>query len=171
MADAYKLQIKLGTAEFTAEGPEKSVKDDYREFLKAIADKATAAAVAGKPSNGGNGNGAVERTPLEGSSLAHIYKRDGDIVSLRHLPDSPNRTADAALLLLYGYRELAGVEDVPVTKLNEGLRKSGLTFERIDRFLPMHSTLFRKGGQRSGSWYTLNNQGIAQVEQWLKDWK
>jgi len=168
MADIpYKLQIKIGTSEFSAEGPENSVKEAYEQFLKALASPAT-------PAVTGDGRTPM-REPLSGgladiTILDQVFIKDGEIISLRHLPSTATPSADAAILLLYGYRRLCAIDDVPVIRLNEGLRKSGLNFDRVDRFLGIHSSLYRKGGQKSGSRYSLNNQGVAQAERWLHEW-
>ena len=168
MADVpYKLQIKIGNAEFLAEGPEATVKDAYEQFLKTLAGSPPTVAQA---SNRQSGRETITGGPIDISVLDQVFVKDGDVVSLRHLPTGATAAADAAILLLYGYRRLAGLEDVPVMRLNEGLRKSGLNFDRVDRFIAIHSTLYRKGGQKSGSRYSLNNQGVAQAERWLNDW-
>jgi hypothetical protein len=186
MSDApYKLQIKIGSAEFTAEGPEETVKEAYDAFMKAIMTPAVGPAV-GAVTGSSNAKGisiaaadlsmtghpplVLIQGALDATVLERAFKREGEIISLRHLPPTPNKIADAAIVLMYGYMKITGIEDVPVTKLNEGLRRSGLNLSRLDRELGVNHALFRKGGQRSGGRYTLNNQGIKQAEDWLKDW-
>ena len=174
MADTpYKLQIKIGQSEFSAEGPEATVKDAYDRFLEAI--RAATAPVAAQSAAGhlslvgGTPTLSIDseatRLPLD-----RVFKRDGDIVSLRHLPSTANKIADSAILLIYGYMKVAALDEVPITKLNEGLRESGLNIQRLDRYLGVHQSLYRKGGQKSGGRFTLNNLGLRQAEEWLKDW-
>ena len=167
MDNPYKLHIRLGEAQFDGEGPQDSVRADYSAFLDAykvfqgtVPQISPVVPAAAKPM--GIADGLLQKA----------FVRKEDIVSLRHLPPSDNstRAADAAILLLYGFKKLAAVEDVPVTKLNEGLRDSGLTIDRIDRFIGVHGQLFRKGGQRSGGRYSLTNPGEAQAEKWLNEW-
>jgi hypothetical protein len=173
MDSDYKLHIKLGPSiEFNGEGPEQSVREDYDQFLKALPTLQAAIqptltsqyAQAEKPTERAAG--------VDDALLQKAFLRDGDIVSLRHLPpsDRTNRNADAAILALYGFKKVLGQDDVPVTKLNEALRRSGITMERIDRFITAHMHLYRKGGQRSGGRYSLNNQGEIVAEDWLKQW-
>ena len=166
----YKLQVKIGQAEFLGEGPEQKVTDAYDRFLKALD---TSQRGQGLPVHLAASSGVTE--PVMGWEIGQklfdrVYKRDGEIVSLRHLPTTANRIADAAILLIYGYMKLSNLDEVPVTKLNEGLRASGLNIERLDRHLGVHQALFRKGGQKSGGRYTLNNQGVKQAEEWLHAW-
>lgn len=168
MDDPYKLHIRLGEAQFDGEGPQDSIRADYTAFLEAYkvfqgtVPQVVPPAPAQPPKPAGIAEGLLQRA----------FVRKEDIVSLRHLPPSDNstRAADAAILLLYGFKKVAAVEDVPVMKLNEGLRDSGLTIDRIDRFIGIHSQLFRKGGQRSGGRYALTNPGEAQAEKWLQEW-
>jgi hypothetical protein len=173
MDSDYKLHIKFGPSiEFNGEGPEEAVKEAYKQFLEAlptlqaaIQPTLTAQCVqAEKP---------VEKAAgVQDELLQRAFRLDDDIVSLRHLPpaDRSNRNADAAILVLYGFKKLLRQDDVPVTRLNEALRTSGITMQRVDRFITANSQLYRKGGQRSGGRYALNNQGELQAENWLKEW-
>lgn len=166
MDNAYKLHVKLGSSEFNGEGSEATVKDAYQQFLQAfntykgLGDAQADKTVLPKPAGVGD------------DLLQRAFLKEGDIVSLRHMPptDRPNRNADAAILILYGYKKLLSQDDVIVTKLNESLRRSGITMERLDRFITANMSFYRKGGQRSGGRYALNNQGELQAEQWLKEW-
>lgn len=168
MDDPYKLHIRLGEAQFDGEGPQESIRADYAAFLDAYKVFQGTVPQVAPPAPAQHPKPA----PLAEGLLQKAFVQKEDIVSLRHLPPSDNstRAADAAILLLYGFKKLAAVEDVPVTKLNEGLRDSGLTIDRIDRFIGVHSQLFRKGGQRSGGRYSLTNPGEAQAEKWLNEW-
>lgn len=170
----YKLQIKIGAHEFSAEGPEATVKEAFDAFMKAVTNPAPAAApIQGQlaATLGGvmlQATGTVTDTaPID---LNRVFKQEGDIISMKHLPPTPNKIADAAIVLMYGYMKLANIDDVPVTKLNEGLRRSGLNLARLDRELGVHHALYRKGGQKSGGRFTLNNQGVLQAEAWLREW-
>jgi hypothetical protein len=168
MDNPYKLHVKLGDSEFNGEGSQDIVKADYASFLEAYKLSQGTGSLAKLDPN----SSAEQLKRLAEGLLEKAFCRKDDIVSLRHLPpsDGSTRNADAAILLLYGFKKLAAVEDVPVTKLNEGLRASGLSIDRIDRFIGIHSQLFRKGGQRSGGRYSLTNPGEAQAEKWLTDW-
>ncbi len=169
MDSNYKLQVRLGSAEFSAEGPEETVKQAFEKFLKAVSSSPDRSLIEASP--------AEKESPLAQVLKAgqpifdKVFFREGDVVSLRLLPpDSANRNAEAAILLLYGFQTLLQLSEVPITKLNAGLRKSGLSFERLDSFFGTHKHLYLRGGTRSGARYTLNNQGVAQAEEWLKAW-
>lgn len=167
--DSIKLQVELGNAKFNGEGERDFIEDAYRRFLEAVATTAAQSpAITNQPAN-------LLRDKPAGISEVYLQKAflaEDQSLALRHLPptDNSTRAADAAILLLYGFKKILGLEDVPVTKLNEGLRQSGLTITRIDTFISIHSSLYRKGGQRSGGRYSLTTPGEIQAEKWLKEW-
>jgi len=168
MDSNYKLNVKIGTSESNGEGQESSVREDYKQFLAALntTQQPPALTLARMYEKTLEKPSGVDQRLLEKAFL-----KDDQFVSLRHLPpDSSTRAADAAILIIYGFKKLLTQEDVPVTKLNEGLRKSGLSVDRVDRFIGVHNQLYRKGGQKSGGRYTLNNQGELQAEKWLEEW-
>lgn len=169
MTSNYKLQVKVGNSEFAAEGAEATVKAAFAEFLaltKINPPKGTAIAAADEGSSDPQAGG------ISPQLLERVFLRDGDIVSLRHMPpeESTAKNADAAILIMYGISRLLNVQDVGVIKLNKGLVKTGITVDRVDRLLSTHTKYFMKGGNRSGSYYTLNNQGERQAETWIKAW-
>jgi hypothetical protein len=173
MASEYKLHIQFGPSiQFTGEGSEESVREDYKQFLDALPSLQTAISVTPAIQQQQAVQIAEKAPGVDEKLLEQAYIRDGDIVSLRHLPpaDRPSRAGDAAILVLYGFKKLLHQDDVLVTKLNESLRTSGIGTARVDRFIGIHSALYRKGGTRSGGRYSLNNQGDLQAEAWLKEW-
>lgn len=173
MDGGFKIQVKIGSAEFMAEGSEETVKTAYEQFLGILEKEVGKAPAAPRVPSGAGENAANSVSSEPGAELLErVFSREGDVVSLRLMPpaENPNRAADAAILLLYGYRSLLGLKDVPVTKLNDGLRKSGVAVDRVDRFIGAHSSLFMRGGTRSGGRYTLNNQGINSAQSWLNAW-
>lgn len=173
MDSNYKLHVKLGSSEFDGEGPEGAVKDAYQQFLQALSSvpPPTPTPIL-KPVPFGDLNMYQKPSGVADELLNRAFLKEGEIVSLRHMPpaDRPNRNADAAILILYGYKKLLGQDDVLVTKLNEALRRSGITMERVDRFITANMQLYRKGGQKSGGRYALNNLGESQAEAWLTEW-
>jgi hypothetical protein len=167
----YTLRVKIGDSEFTAEGPEDTVKEAYQKFLEAAATARPSGAPSGPQAETSEAGRPGEGVPRDLLKRAFIVGDDG-IVSLRHLPSSEGsqQRADAAILLLFGFGAMAGMEDVPVTKLNEGLRQSGVSLKRLDRFIGLHGDLYRKGGSRSGGRYTLNNQGVQWAAERIREW-
>ena len=176
MPDNCKIHVKLGDAEFNGDGPEEIVKAAFEQFLRAQRENAAQALprppAVTPPLMGEGINGILPPGAIDQELLDRVFQKDDDIVSLRMLPqrnNNPNWQADSVILLLYGFSRVANVSDVPVTKLNLGLRKSGITVTRVDSIVDVHNALYMKGGVRSGGRYTLNNQGKTTAERWLKE--
>jgi hypothetical protein len=169
--NTYKISAKLGSAEFSAEGAEESVRADYDRFLAALRERTAGAEVDSGP-NGGIAASATDSVGVDASILQAVFKVDEErsLVSLRVLPtgDSAERAAEAALLILYGFHTLLGNTEAPVTKLLASLRESGITVERFDRTIGRHSDLILKGGQKIGARYRLNNLGMAHAAKALR---
>jgi hypothetical protein len=165
MAVPYKLHVKLGESEFSGEGPEASIKADYDKFLSAASTKP--AGPPRSPSPSGNGSAIP---PDSGQIDETILKRvfavdDNGGVSLRLLPRSDRRDADALVALLYGFRKLSDQSDIGSGTLMAAAKTSGLQLTRIDTVLAAYRHLVTEGGYRRGKRYGLNNQGIAHAEQ------
>lgn len=175
MPETHKLRIKIGDAEFEAEGSQESIKLQYDAFLAALAATPKAAPVSPPgnsfPWNGVQGVGAAGDIGANQDQLiAKAYNADGDkdLVSLKYLPKGDAREADALLLLLYGYSKLKGAEAVLGTQLLRAARQSGLPLDRVDRHIAKHETFLMKGGARKGMKYSLNNQGFVKAAELLK---
>jgi len=169
---SYKLRVKIGDAEFDAEGPESVVKVQFDRWLEACSSRPKAAETPQEKLNGAASNGAETKpsAPAAGA-LQDVLNRafivSGDMVSLRALPaEGENRISDALILLLYGYRSLLQCDSVLSGQLCTAARKSGLTLDRIDRFMAPGLTL--SSGQKRGRRYTLNNPGVARAESLLE---
>jgi hypothetical protein len=163
--DNYKIQTRIGSAEFSAEGAEESVRADYDRFLRVLEARPTASNF--READGSPVQGAESTGDLDESLLQAVFKTDQEHgwVSLKVLPpaDSSNRAADAAVILIYGFHRVLGQSEAPVTKLLGGLRESGISIDRFDRLIAAHSSLILKGGQKIGAKYRLNNQGMIQA--------
>ena len=88
------------------------------------------------------------------------------LVTLRYPPQGNNRAEVALVLLLFGFRELAKQEEVPVMTLKDALEQSGLRIERVDRtaYLPIKEGLVLKGGKKGpGGSYRLTNAGLTRA--------
>jgi hypothetical protein len=100
--------------------------------------------------------------------LTRIFAVDTDgQVSLRILPRTPDRDADALIVLLYGFRRISNQMDVLVGKLGKSARQSGIQIERIDYAIAPNVELITKGGARVGARYGLNNRGLAKAEEMI----
>jgi hypothetical protein len=175
----YKLSVKVGSAEFSAEGPEAAVKEQFAAFLEIVSSQPVAGT---KPADAKRlpadtpevpsvviGNGTFE-PGVDRSCLDEAYIVDSKgLVSLRTLPPTEDRQADTLILLMYGHRALRQQPNVSADALINGARQSGLTLDRLDRVLGGYTHLHRKGGVRRGTRYTLNNPGIAHAEGILRE--
>jgi hypothetical protein len=109
----------------------------------------------------------AERAPDDVLSRLFNIGKDG-VVSLKLLPKGTNRSADALLLLLYGYRRLKNADNIYGTQLMKAARVSGVLVERIDRSLSPHADFFMRGGRKRSANYTINNQGVTAAEAMIK---
>ncbi len=151
-SDVVKLRMKIGIQEFEAEGPRDLVLAQL-ELWQHLAGFAT-----GPRPTSGDGD-AVART------LFSIDDRD-QLVALRLRPGGQRRNADAALLLLYGYRTCFAVAEgaaVPARRLQAALAASGHRPKRIGRTLAPHIAAgwVRKGGSHKHETYALTGPGQA----------
>ena len=171
--DPYKLHVKLGQAEFNAEGPEQIVREQFELFLRAL--------------NEGKGKPLAPTTPAPGPPVPpeespdpepaglppevrdRAFVKDAQgMVSLRVLPRTSETAADTLLLIMYGYKTLKALSEVPVIDLLRAAKQSGVPLDRIDRSIAPRRSLVNKGGLKRGSRYGLNNQGVAHVEKLLR---
>jgi hypothetical protein len=162
-----KIRIKLGDAEFEAEGTEESVNAQYEQFIAALDRRnivpTPAAAIA--PKFAENGTQATA-TPFDDSLVPRIFElRQDDVVTLKVLPKGPDKEADSILLLLYGYRKMKNEESVLATKLLLASKYSGVSIYRPAHALAQYESLIIRGGQKKGTTYTLNNQGVRKAEE------
>lgn len=160
--DTYKLRVKIGDFEFDAEGPEDSVKQQFEAFKEIVLQ---AAPKAEKKEERQEGD--VEHKPLTNTiPLDKIIQYDsatGDII-LTALPQGDYQEAKAVLLLLLGYKLNKNEENVLVTDLMNGLRRSGCPVGRLDRALaPYSGTYVFKTGIGKGGRYRLTLQGTKEA--------
>lgn len=169
MSDQYSLQVRIGDAEFSAEGPENTVRQAYEDFLNAISEGVVARATQKADEGDQESDEGADGVTDDILDSAFKVDRQEGVVSLRLLPpgDGKQKKADAAILIIYGHETLLDRDHAPVMELNEGLRQSGLTVKRLDRFIDTHKGLYMKGGTRSGGRYSLTNHGRRWAEEKL----
>jgi hypothetical protein len=156
---AHKIKVKLGDAEFEAEGAEDKVQAQYDQFLAAL--KHTEAQTVGKPKV------QAEGQPVDDARLGRIFelRQDKSIVFRVHPPEAFD-PADTLALLLLGYRRLAAKIHVLSTQLSRSARDSGLGEVRIDQLAqPFIPKFILRGGQRKGTTYTLTTQGETKAQE------
>jgi hypothetical protein len=162
---ASRIKIKLGDAEFEAEGSEESIQAQYSQFLEALQRTAPKASTATN-SLKSDQNGAAPVGNVDESLLARLFDLRADgIVALRVLPKGADKEADALLLILYGYRRVKNEEQVLATQLLRAAEQSGVSIYRPAHALAAYDQYVIRGGQRKGSSYSLNNQGILKAEE------
>lgn len=163
----FKLHIKVGPHEFEGEGPEETVKksfDDWKSLVASIPPAETIRTAAPTSSAGGtNGSAAA----LETDELSRLFVHDEKkgLVTLRILPRGDERDANAALLVLLGFRQLKSQDEVPVTQLKPALKQSGCNVDRVDAVVEKYQRegLINKGGSGKGGKYSLTNSGVEKA--------
>lgn len=152
----HRIKMKLGDAEFEAEGTEESVKAQYESFLAALERRAAELPPA---------LSAVPRS-FDDSLMNRIFElRPDDLVTLKTLPKGKAKEADSLLLILYGYRKLRNEERVLATHLLRASAHSGVRIYRPAHALAQHEDYLIRSGQKKGSTYALNNRGVAKAEE------
>ena len=167
-----KMHVKLGDAEFTAEGPEGTVNEQFKMFLEALSGASERPRKPAEDATRANIPNQSERAQQpEDALLNGLFAQDNKgVVSLRHRIQTANPIPDSLLLLLYGYRVLTGQDMVLATKVNAGLQQSGVTLnERVDRSLGPNEEFIRQGGRAGGKNYGLNNLGVNRAEELLRE--
>jgi len=157
-----RLRVKIGPYEMEAEGPRDFVEKHYGSFSERIPTNSQTQLV---PVSGREASPAPASASGE-SSFARIFHTDnGGMLSLTARPSGENAELDAALLVLFGYKELAGADLVSADQLVHGLRQSGFAVERADRIMTfgVNQGLATKSGVRRGTRYRLTNQGALRA--------
>lgn len=171
MAEIRRIKIKHGDSEFEADVPADKVQPMYDQFLVTMEKRNQAPQ---QPFNAGSVDPSNKPKPhdaglAEGQvdpRLARLFELRADgMVTLRVLPKGDLKEADAFLLLLYGYRRLKDEEDVLATHLLRAAELSGLSSYRPAQALAPHEPLVIRGGQKKGSTYSLNNQGVIKAQE------
>ncbi|MBI2752443.1 MAG: hypothetical protein HYX46_02855 [Betaproteobacteria bacterium] len=165
----HRIKVKLGDAEFDAEGSEEAVQAQYDAFLAAVSSLPKAATQAGLNATLGaatlNATATVSPAP---QVLDRVFRR-GEILSLAALPSGDNAVPDAMLAILYGHMKLEGEQAVTGTMLMKSAKKSGVTLDRVDRVVePLMPKYVAAAGVKKARRYQLNNPGIARAEEIIK---
>jgi hypothetical protein len=175
-----RLKIKLGNAEFEAEGSPASVKERFEQFL-ALIEKQPAAAPHNTTITPDTGPLVTDSVPptvqataatLSGDGivtvsedvLSRVFRRDDDVVSLLALPKGDSPDADALIALLYAFQRLLNKSHVTGVTLMTAARQSGVSIPRIDTVLKSKADLVMAAGARRGRRYSLNNRGNVYAE-------
>lgn len=173
---AYRLRVRIGGAEFEAEGEEAIVRQEFADWKELVGvTPATAQAAAGAAEAGGSRSADIlsKAAPTNGAGLnaeelRKLLSNDEarKLISLKFLPQGDDRASTAMLLILLGYKKLTGTDEVAVTQLKSALAQSGLVIDRVDRdaATPLLGELVLKGGKAKGGRYKLTNSGVLRAE-------
>jgi hypothetical protein len=154
MSELRRLKMKIGNAEFEAEVAEDEVHLMYDQFLSLLRQRThTPERVIADQTH---------RMTFEQRLLTEIFDlhQDGTII-LKMLPDGPDRSGNTMLLLLYGYYALKNEECVLATQLFRAGEQSGISLRRAVKECTKNGRFVVRNGQRKGSNYALNDQGLA----------
>jgi hypothetical protein len=162
---SHRLKIKIGDAEFEAEGPSALVESQYAQFLEIVRSapiKQATPAPKGDSTDPKRNNSELDEVPSEvpNEIISRIFKRTGDAISLLSLPRTENPGADALIALLYGYRRLTAKHNVTGVALMQAARQSGVSIDRVDRVIDAREDFLMIAGAKRGRTYGLNNRGV-----------
>jgi hypothetical protein len=163
--EGYKLHLKVGPHEFSAEGPAEIVKQDFELWKGLISELPAQSARSASAER--DAKAAPSTDSLAAEQIEKIYLRDDkrDLLSLRILPRSDDRDADALLLIILGYKITKQVDEVVVTQLKPAMRQSGCMVDRLDQVAGKYvrQGLLNKGGVGKGGRYSLTNSGLEKA--------
>ena len=180
MTEFRRLKMKIGEAEFEADVPENKVQPMYAQFLfllerrgQSVAQPIAAGAEAHKLEPDiettfrfGSSTEPLRSETFDQALLTRVFDlREDGAVTLKMLPNGPDKNADAMLLLLYGYRRLKNEECVLATELFRAAEWSGVALRRPAKEFVRNGRFLIRGGQRKGSHYSLNSQGLAMAKE------
>jgi len=172
--ETYKLRIKIGNAEFEAEGPEQTVKEQFEAFKLLVESSPRGVNTTAKqPSTEPlQAYEPLEAMDSEDLRRLYLFSKSGDSLSLAFPPQGKDRQQQALLLILYGFKMLLGQDDASVGALKDSLEQSGFVVERVDRlaFPLTKAGLVWKGGKKGrGGKYRLTNLGVSQAQSVAKE--
>ena len=158
MTEHYKLRMKIGDAEFEADGPKDDVKTLFEQWRTLVESAIARKSEAGSSKK--STDVSVSDSPADEALVKRVFvDRDGTL-SLLGLPKSENAIADALVLLVYGYR-LLKQDEYPVTgvRLMQAAQQSGVKIDRADRAIAGRKELLVTTGYKRSKRYSLNNRG------------
>jgi hypothetical protein len=158
MTELRRMKMKIGDAEFEADVAEDRVQPMYDQFLGMLEHR-------DQPAIGANGASAPPKIRNR-ALLEQIFevRPDGTVI-LKLLPKGPDKEADAMLLLLYGFYLLKNDECVLATQLFRAAEQSGFSLRRPANEYVRNGRFVVRNGQRKGSNYALNSQGLAMAQE------
>lgn len=172
-----KLHVRLGAAEFEAEGSEFQVREQFAMFVTLV--QSGVIPVAGIPASNSEPIDGVEESEPEApgsenkrqetnaEALARrVFTEKDGVVSLLALPNGESEQADTILLCLYGFQKILAHDTVTTVALAKAVKQSGIALDRLDRVIaPFIGKFITRSGSRRGTRYGLTNRGVARAEE------
>ncbi len=168
---SHRIHVRLGRAEFEAEGEQGVVNEQFKMFLEALSRTQDVDTIE-KPEPSESESTLTDDNSESADppdSLTHrVFLFERNLVSLRVLPNGKTSDEDSILLLLLVHFRLRNEHGVSGIQLMKDAKQSGLSIDRIDRVIAPHRDFYHRGGTRKGTRYSLNNQGVTKAEQILQ---
>jgi len=167
MEPMHRIKVKIGAAEFDAEGSPDLVKEQYEAFLRIVSQQPQPVLKAETIADPEKPEPQVVHGKIPQPVIDRVFKQ-GNLLTLMDTPKTDNAEADALLVLVYGHTELAGMQDVTAATLVKSADKTGLNIDRVSRTIEARKDLIRSSGVKKGTRYSLNNRGIAEAERLIR---
>ena len=175
--ETNRIKMKIGDAEFEAEGSSEIITKQFDAFMKAVDARSKQAPVpaaitpATQALNIESPVAPIVTPTISGVSqdiLDRVF-RQGDHLSLAALPHGENADSDAMLAILYGFLKLMNENAVTGTALMKSAKISGVNIGRVDRIMGLHIPDYvLVAGVKKARRYQLNNRGIAKAEEIIR---
>jgi len=159
--DTCRLRVKIGPYEMEAEGPRDFVEKHYGSFAERIPQATQIVPAPSQQINPPNEDvGSLD------SEFRNIYKVEGKLVTLTAKPMGGDQEMEGLLLILFGQREMKGVDLVSADELLNGMKQSGFSIDRTDRLASRAHDLglITWTGVRRGKRYRLTNPGAERAK-------
>lgn len=173
--ETNRIKIKIGDAEFEAEGPSEIINAQFEAFMKAVSGRPNGSPVT--PVTQAQHSAAAAMVLAQAQAATQSLTQDmldrvfrqNEHLSLAALPHGENADSDAMLAILYGYLKLKNENTVTGTSLMKSAKISGVTIGRVDRIMGLHMPDYvLAAGVKKARRYQLNNRGIAKAEEIIK---
>jgi len=165
MGSPYRIQVRIGSHEFVAEGDESSVRADYQRFLTQIGQTTIAAPtiLTDIPERPVRHTAMMAQADLRLSpyEIEQLYAVEGEAVFLKVKLRTLERGPDGLLLLVLGFHQVLGKVEVEAGVLKKCGWKSPIGTQglRLDRLMLKRAKYLDKEGISRGTSYALNVLG------------
>src|ERR1700733_6451911 len=154
---------------FTLEQRSRTPQRTFNAGRRPFADASAPIANAFANSSVGDTEAKLPVAPGESADIRLLRRlfdlRHDGVVTLKALPPGAERRAEALLLILYGYRSLKNEEGVLATQLHRAAERSGISIRCAAYELTSYGRFVNRVGQRKGSAYSLNAEGLAMAQE------